>query len=213
MAISTVDEQTNQSIVIDNGSCQLKSGLSGFHTPEVFMNISNEHLIKRGVITNFDVMQEKWDKILHHDKFTTNNTTISSALFMEVPLNTRHNREKTTEIAFESLDLSQFYLLNTAIGACYATGRTQGIVMDSGYEQTMFNIIFDGYLMPHLFKSMSIGGAQITETLAKSLAINTKLGLNDINNIKENCSFVCYDYESESKKYANIPIIFKHSMH
>ncbi len=123
--------------------------------------------IKRGFIENWDDIEAIW----HHTYY--NELRIEpeehNAIYTEPPLNPDANREKTTEIAFETFNHPAFYLMNLCCAALYSYGRTTGVVVDSGYEMTRFVPIYEGYAMPHAVKTCDIGGYHINKLLLKKL--------------------------------------------
>lgn len=53
-------------------------------------------------------------------------------LLKEAPINPNYNREKMIQTIFETFNAPAFYVAIQAVLSLYASGRTTGIVIDSG---------------------------------------------------------------------------------
>ena len=80
-----------------------------------------------GWSTGWDNMEQIW----HHTFYNVLRVAPEEhpILLTEPPLNSRANREKMTQIMFETFNAPAFFLANTAVLALYASGRTTGVVL------------------------------------------------------------------------------------
>ena len=86
---------------------------------------------------------------------------------MVVPLTSPRDREKMTEIFFDTFNVPALYISMTACMALYASGRTTGIVTDSGAGVTNSVPIYEGYAMPHAIQKIDLAGQDLTHYLLK----------------------------------------------
>lgn len=111
-----------------------------------------------------------------------------------------------TEIMFETFNVPSLFISMSAVLALYSSGRTTGIVVDSGAGVTNSVPIYEGYALPHAIMKIDIAGQDLTHYLLKQLAelgmkFSTTTEFEIIKDIKETLCYVSIDFEEEEKKY------------
>lgn len=74
-----------------------------------------------------------------------------------------------SQIMFETFGVPSFYVNIQAILSLYASGRTSGVVMDTGDGVTHVVPIYEGYAMPHAIGRVNLAGRHITTYMARIL--------------------------------------------
>ena len=127
-----------------------------------------------------------------------------SILLSDIPLNTKLNKEKITQIMFETYDFPKMFMANQGILSLYASGRQTGIVLNSGYSVTHVIPVCEGFIPDAIF-SLNLGGRDLTNYLKKILiesghSFNTVEEQDIINDIKEKLCYVALDFDYEMQK-------------
>jgi len=73
-------------------------------------------------------------------------------------LNPNSNREQAAQIFFETFNVPAMYTSVQAILALYASGRTTGIVLDSGDGVTHAVPVFEGFSINHAVRRVDVAG-------------------------------------------------------
>ncbi|CAI5942150.1 unnamed protein product [Closterium sp. NIES-65] len=157
--------------------------------------------IEHGIVADWDDMEKLWEYT-----FTNGirvDPTEHKLLMTEAPLNTAANREKMTQIMFETFNVPALYVANQAVLALHSAGKATGIVLDSGGGQTHAVPIFEGHALPHATLRLDLAGRDLTKYLASLLceragrAFTTFAEREIVRDIKEKLAYVAIDFEQE----------------
>lgn len=86
-------------------------------------------------------------------------------LLTEAPLNPLTNREKAAEVLFEAFNVPALFVAPQAILSLYASGRTTGVVLDSGDGVSHVVPVYEGFALPHAITRTDVAGRDVTDQL------------------------------------------------
>eukprot|EP01090_Pellita_catalonica_P022514 TRINITY_DN8782_c0_g7_i1.p1 TRINITY_DN8782_c0_g7~~TRINITY_DN8782_c0_g7_i1.p1 ORF type:complete len:374 (+),score=63.94 TRINITY_DN8782_c0_g7_i1:251-1372(+) len=88
-------------------------------------------------------------------------------LLAEPSFNLRSQRKKATELLFEKFGVPAAFLSKAAVLAAFASGRSSGLVLDSGGGVTSTVAVSDGYVLPKTIGKSVLAGERLTDELYK----------------------------------------------
>jgi centractin len=122
-------------------------------------------------------------------------------------LNPRENRDVAAQILFETFNVPALYTSVQAVLSLYASGKTTGLVLDSGDGVSHAVPVFQGFAIPNSIRRIDVAGRDVTEhfqqLLRKSGRIfHTSAEKETVKNIKEATGYVAVDPAKEEKEWS-----------
>ncbi|KAI9454010.1 actin-like protein [Russula earlei] len=216
MSTEYEDVLTNQPVVVDNGSA---SGgqkhvrvMAGALEGDVFIGrkaqefrglLKIKYPMEHGIVTDWDDMERIWNWVYAEELGTLSEE--HPVLLTEAPLNPRTNRESAAQIFFDTFNVPALYISVQAVLSLYASGRTTGIVLDSGDGVTHAVPVFEGFSMPHAIRRVDVAGRDVTEHLQLLLRksghhLHTTAEREVVRSIKEKNCYIALNPHKEEKE-------------
>ncbi|MHA1911111.1 MAG: actin, cytoplasmic 2 [Candidatus Kariarchaeaceae archaeon] len=156
--------------------------------------------IEHGQINDWEAMERIWHFTFFNDLRV--NPSEHPVLLTEPPLNAHMNREKMAELMFETFNVPAMYISMQAVLSLYASGRTTGIVVDSGDGVTHIVPVYEGFAISHAISRTDIGGRDITKYLRRLLrqrgySLTSSAEQEIVKDIKERLCYVAIDPTKE----------------
>ena len=140
------------------------------------MNFS--YPIQRGEVTDWD----KFENLMHYLLYSEMKVVPEevSILITESPRTSRENREKLTEILFETFNVKRLHIANSSMLGLFSYGKTSGLIVDSGFNITSTVPVYEGYPLSHASIRINIGGEDLSKNLLSMIQNNLDENYKDI---------------------------------
>lgn len=157
--------------------------------------------IESGIVGDWEDMERVWHHTLYNE-LRLIPSEVQGVLITEAPRNPKQNREKMVQVMFETFEVNNVYVAIQAVMSLYASGRTTGLVVDSGDGVSHTVPIYEGFSLPHAIEKMMIAGRVLTNYCQKLLleaghSFTSSSELEVVKDIKEKLCYVAENFESE----------------
>ncbi|KAG9204422.1 hypothetical protein B5807_11424 [Epicoccum nigrum] len=227
----------NAPIVIDNGSGTIRAGFAGEDVPKIYIPsyvgrpkhvrtmagalegdvfigpaaadhkglFKINYPLEHGIVTDWDDMERIWQHVYNEGLKTVSED--HPVLLTEAPLNPRENRDVAAQILFETFNVPALYCSVQAVLSLYASGKTTGLVLDSGDGVTHAVPVYQGFSIPNSIRRIDVAGRDVTEHLQMQLRkgghiFHTSAEKEIVKSIKESTGYVALDIVKEEKDWA-----------
>ena len=222
-------EEVASAIILDSGSGYCKAGLTADDVPKAVFPaivgrmkidmgngdkekvVGREALEKkgllnitkptvRGFVRDWDALELVWQHCFQ------NELKVESAdhplLFGVYPDETKSFKERMALLFFEQFGVPGLYCAVHGLLALYGSGKTTGLVIDSGEDVTNIVPIQDGYMVTTAHGMIELGGSDINEYL-QTLLKNKKiiLDIEDARKVKEARVYCANEFGKEHDSY------------
>jgi centractin len=161
-------------------------------------------VMEHGCVRDWGDMERVWAHAYGEMRLSAEDHPV---LLTEPALNPLPQRAKAAQVFFETFNVPALYVSNCAVLSLYASGRTTGLVLDSGEGVTHCVPIFEGFAVPHSMQRADLGGRDVTRHLAyllrrggRAFSHFTSAEMDEVRTIKEQTCYVSDDPAHEEEK-------------
>jgi len=161
------------------------------------------HPLTHSTVTDWNLLQLLWSHA-----FSQLNTSPEehAVLVTEAAQSASWHREKMAQVLFEHFNVPALFVSTQSVLSLYASGRTTGVVLDSGEGVTHAVPVYEGFALPHAIMRIDVAGRDVTSHLQLQLRragynFHTSAEREVIRAMKESVCYVARDPHQEELNY------------
>lgn len=167
---------------------------------DVMETLDVSYPIEHGIITNWDDMEHIWQHTFYNELCLAPEQHM--VLLTDEPLTPKANREKMTQIMFETFDTPAMHIANSSVLSLYSCGRYHGLMVDSGDGVTSCLPIYEGQVLRQAVVKQDVAGRDLTDYLTDILSQRgysfvTSAERDIVRDIKETLCYVALDFKKD----------------
>lgn len=193
-----MSEEPSKAVIIDTGSGFCKAGLASDESPSCCITTrfrldksssghqgylvgdqvassGNDHQslrsVERGVIKDWHAVEHIWQHC--YIDLMKLDSTEHPVLCSFYPDENKTEKETTVMTFFETFSVPGYFCLPGSVLNLYGSGKTSGLVIDSGEDITSVVPVIDGYHLPYGHVMQETGGRDVSQYLKSLLGIKS----------------------------------------
>ena len=120
------------------------------------------HPFRRGIVDDWNEMEKIWKNCF---ELMEAQSDLHPVLLTEAPFTMQSDRVKTAEMFFETFQVPCLFFSSQAVLSLYSSGRTTGLVLDSGEGVSYAVPVYEGFAIENAIQRSDLGGTDVTKYL------------------------------------------------
>ncbi|KAH3687620.1 hypothetical protein WICPIJ_001430 [Wickerhamomyces pijperi] len=165
--------------------------------------------MSKGEIVNWSDMEKLWNYVMSEElKVNMGNIDEHPLLITEGALIPQRNRERMAEVFFETYGIQACYFAVQGVLSLYSSGRTTGVVVNSGEGVTEIVPVYEGFQVGNGVRRVEVNGRDVSESLQlllrkQGVLLSSSAEFEIVREMKEKFSFVSKDITKEETEWMN----------
>ena len=157
-------------------------------------------LLSHSGVEDWERLEQFWAANLAEMQLDLSQTALLSNFY---PHFSKHVRERSAQIFFENFNVPYYFTISNPLLVVYSSGKTTGLVLDSGHSTSSVVPVFDG--APHYWAQTNepAAGARVSELLGRLLPP----GGRSAHEVKERENRVALDFAREAAELERMKVL------